>query len=64
MKFSEIELPSNRKLGFFFSAIFFLVGTYLIINGVSRLAHILIVMSVVFLMIAFVTNFHKSKARS
>jgi len=28
MKFSEIELPSNRKFGFFFTFVFALVATY------------------------------------
>ncbi len=28
MKFSDIELPSNRKFGFFFSAVFALVAGY------------------------------------
>ena len=28
MKFSEIELPSNRKFGFFFTFVFVVVATY------------------------------------
>ena len=28
MKFSEIELPSNRKFGFFFSGLFLAISTY------------------------------------
>lgn len=28
MKFSEIELPSNKKFGFFFAFVFFIIATY------------------------------------
>ena len=28
MKFSEIELPSNKKFGFFFAFVFFIISTY------------------------------------
>ena len=28
MAFSEVELPSDRKFGFFFTAVFFVLGTY------------------------------------
>lgn len=28
MKFSEIELPSNKKFGYFFTIVFFILGIY------------------------------------
>jgi len=28
VKFSEIELPSNKKFGFFFAFVFFIIATY------------------------------------
>lgn len=33
MKFSDIELPSNRKFGFFFSAVFALAAAYFWYRG-------------------------------
>ena len=33
MKFSDIELPSNKRFGFLFLGIFFLVGVYAFIAG-------------------------------
>ena len=33
MKFSEIQLPSNRKFGFFFTFVFAVAATYFITSG-------------------------------
>lgn len=39
MKFSEIELPSNRKFGFFFTFIFFAIGIFLFIKGITSYSY-------------------------
>ena len=50
MNFSDVELPSNRKFGFFFTAVFALVGAYLL-NGTSTyVAYTCIALAVAFLL--------------
>ncbi len=38
MKFSDVELPSNRKFGFFFAGIFALAGAYFLYENAFNLA--------------------------
>ena len=52
MKFSEIELPSNRKFGFFFSLVFILVSLYLLHQGIHGIAYVICVLAIIFLFIA------------
>ena len=49
MNFSEIQLPSNRKFGFFFAAIFIILGFYLFIKGVVNFSYISFVIATLFL---------------
>lgn len=53
MKFSDIELPSNRKFGFFFSVVFALVGAYFFNVAVS-IAYCFLAMAVVFLIVTLI----------
>ena len=48
MNFSEIQLPSNRKFGFFFAAIFIILGFYLFIKGVVNFSYISFVIATLF----------------
>ena len=50
MKFSEIELPSNRKFGFFFTAIFALAGAYFLYQNAVTLSYVLFILATLFLL--------------
>ena len=56
MKFSEVELPSNRKFGFFFTCIFAVAAAYFFNSPNITLAYSLIAASFVFLVITLVKN--------
>jgi hypothetical protein len=49
MNLSEIELPSNRKFGFFFSGVFLAASIYFFIEDSSTTAYSLVAVGVVFL---------------
>ena len=51
MKFIEVELPSNRKFGLFFTGIFVLVGAYFSYKGSSNLAMSFFGVTVAFLIV-------------
>ena len=54
MKFSEIELPSNRKFGYFFTGVFALVGLYFFIENSTTISLTLFVVSALFLAVTLV----------
>ena len=54
MKLSEIELPSNKKFGYFFTSIFSLVSMYFLINSVLSWAILFAIIGVIFFIITFV----------
>ncbi len=54
MKLSEIELPSNKKFGYFFTSIFALVSMYFLINSVLSWAILFAIIGVIFFIITFV----------
>ena len=54
MKFSEIELPSNKKFGFFFTLIFGLAALYFYVNASVSWAYSMAFFSVVFLFVTLV----------
>ena len=56
MKFSEIELPSNRKFGFFFTCVFAVAAAYFFNSPNITLAYSLIAASLLFLVITLVKN--------
>lgn len=49
MKLDNVQLPSNRKFGFFFTFVFFIVGSYLFLQSHKLLASLAILVSVGFL---------------
>ena len=57
MNFSEIQLPSNRKFGFFFAAIFIILGFYFI-KGVVNFSYIS------FVIITFFSHAHQIRFAS
>jgi hypothetical protein len=51
MKFSEVELPSNRKFGFFFTFVFGLVTTYFYVSESISWAYSMALVSLIFLVV-------------
>ena len=51
MKFSEIELPSNRKFGFFFTFVFVMVAAYLYYSANVSWAYVFIAAALIFLLV-------------
>ena len=51
MKFSEVELPSNKKFGFFFTSIFGLAALYFYLIGLMSWAYSMAVVAVIFLVV-------------
>ena len=52
MKFADIELPSNRKFGFFFAGAFALASGYFLNQGAQNSAWIFAGLVIVFLVVA------------
>ena len=53
MNFKEIELPSNRKFGFFFAAVFAVAAIYFYDGEVSTLEQVLGLFCIVTLILSF-----------
>jgi len=51
---SEVELPSNRRFGFFFATLFLFCGSYSLIIGSMILSTIFFVLAILFLIVAIV----------
>ena len=49
MKFSEVELPSNKKFGFFFTFVFVLAAAYFLNSGKMSLASAFIAAALILL---------------
>ena len=56
MKFSEIELPSNRNFGFFFAFVFSVAAAYFYYSANVILAYVLIAAAVLFLLITLIKS--------
>ena len=56
MKFSEVELPSNKKFGFFFTFIFGLATLYFYVTGSMSPAYTMAAVSVIFLVVTVVKD--------
>ena len=54
MNMSDLELPSNKKLGFFFSAVSFLIGFYFYLNNSALPAYTLFSLGLLLLAVTFV----------
>ena len=52
MRLSNLELPSNRKFGLFFAAVFFIVFLYFYIENFVEISIVFIFLSAVFFLIA------------
>jgi polyferredoxin len=53
MKFSDVKLPSNRKFGFFFAAVFAIAGFYFFSEKSVVLSYALSGLSALFIIVTF-----------
>ena len=56
MKYSDIKLPSNRKFGFFFSAIFSLLGVYFFLKESAITSYLFLIIAVIFFIITILKS--------
>ena len=56
MKFSEVELPSNRKFGFFFTFVIALVAAYYLYSEKMTWAYAFIAAALIFLLVTLVKS--------
>ena len=56
MKFSEIELPSNRKFGFFFTFVFALAATYFYYSANVTWTYVFISAALAFLFVTLIKS--------
>lgn len=56
MKFSEVELPSNKKFGFFFASVFGLVAIYFYITEMILSSYTMAALSVILFVITVVKD--------
>ena len=56
MKFSEIELPSNRKFGFFFTFVFTVAAAYFYYSANLSWAYVFITAASIFLLITLIKS--------
>ena len=56
MKFSEIELPSNRKFGFFFTFVFVMVAAYFYYSANVTWAYAFAIIALIFLLITLIKS--------
>lgn len=54
MNYSDVELPSNRKFGFFFTAIFAAIGAYLFSGEAVTLTYVLFALATIFFVVTIV----------
>ena len=56
MKFSEIELPSNRKFGFFFTFVFVVVASYFYYTDNVTWAYVVNAVALAFLLVTLIKS--------
>ena len=56
MKFSEIELPSNRKFGLFFTFVFAVAATYFYYSANVNWAYVFIAAALIFLLVTLIKS--------
>ena len=56
MKFAKIELPSNRKFGFFFSFVFAVAAAYFYYSANVNLTYLFIAAASIFLLITLIRS--------
>ncbi len=56
MKFSEIELPSNRKFGFFFTFVFSIAAAYFLYTAKITWAYVFVITALIILLITLIKS--------
>jgi hypothetical protein len=56
MKYTKIELPSNKKFGFFFTIVFFIIASYFFLNDSILISYVFFVLTAVLSLITFVNE--------
>ena len=56
MKFSDIELPSNRKFGFFFTFVFVVITAYFYYSGNVTWAYVFSAAAIIFLLVTLIKS--------
>ena len=56
MKFTEIELPSNRKFGLFFTFVFAVAATYFYYSANVNWAYVFIAAALIFLLVTLIKS--------
>ena len=56
MNYSEIELPSNRKFGFFFTIVFIVVGSYFFLTQRITISYVFIILAGALFIITLVND--------
>lgn len=61
-KYSEIEIPSNKKFGYFFTLVFIIIAGYFYANKSLNLAYIFGIISAIFSLLQYLklTYFYSS----
>jgi hypothetical protein len=54
MKFSEVELPSNKNIGYFFTFIFLIAAVYFYLNSFMTATYIFAVTAAIFFLVTLV----------
>ena len=54
MKFSDVKLPSNKKFGYFFSFIFFIIALYFFYLKNQNIGYILITFAILLILVTFI----------
>ena len=56
MKYAKIELPSNRKFGFFFTFVFLIIASYFFLSDGILISYAFFTLAAVLLLITFVNE--------
>lgn len=54
MKLNKIQLPSNKKFGYFFSGIFLIVSLYFLYSGRFSTGYIFVTLAILFILITII----------
>ena len=54
MKYTKIELPSNKKFGFFFTIVFLIIASYFFLSDRILISYVFFVFTVILLLITFI----------
>jgi hypothetical protein len=56
MKYTKIELPSNKKIGIFFTIVFLIVTSYFFLSDRILISYVFFVFSAILLLITFINE--------